>query len=36
MNAGGMPKTCKSYEKAQRKWSACTKLDLDHLLVANG
>ena len=36
MNAGGMPKTCKSNEEAQWRWSACTKLDLDSLLVADG
>ena len=36
MNAGGMPKTCKSNEVAQWKWSACTDLDLDSHLVAKG
>ena len=29
MNAGGMPKTCKSNEVDQWRWSACTKLDLN-------
>ena len=36
MNAGGMPKTCKSNETAQWRWSACTKSDLDSRLVAQG
>ena len=36
MNAGGMPKTCKSNEMAQWKLRACTRLDLDYHLVADG
>ena len=36
MNAGGMPKTCKSNEETFGKWSACTKLEEDYLLVADG
>ena len=36
MNAGGMPKTCKSNEVVQWRWSACTKSDLGCHLVAKG
>ena len=36
MNAGGMPKTCKSNEVAHWRWSACTDSDLDSHLVAKG
>ena len=36
MNAGGMPKTCKSNEVAHWRWSACTKLEMDFHLVADG
>ena len=36
MNAGGMPKTCKSNEKTFGRLSTCTKLEEDHLLVADG
>ena len=32
MNAGGMPKTCKSNEGTHWRWSACTKPDLDFSL----
>ena len=36
MNAGGMPKTCKSNEVAHWRMRACTNLDLDSHLVADG
>ena len=36
MNAGGMPKTCKSNGVAFGRWSACTKLEKDYHLVADG
>ena len=36
MNAGGMPKTCKSNEVVLWSWSACTKTDQVRHLVADG